>query len=94
MLKLQGGAIGGQEGHRGGSDKAVTMAMEGYNGCLAFSKNAPLHTFFFVMSAVRITPVNFDTSSTPLSYVELHKVLQARPESSPPVGESLDTMST
>jgi hypothetical protein len=70
--------------------KQRTQPPTTYDGCLAFSKNAPLHTFFFVMSDVRITPVNFDTSSTPLSCVELHKVLQARPESSPPVGESLD----
>ncbi len=55
-----------------------------------FPKTLPSTRFFFVMSDVKITPVNSDTSSTPLSCVELHKVLQARPESSPLVGESLD----
>ncbi len=28
-VELQGGGVGGQEGHRGGSDEAATMAMEG-----------------------------------------------------------------
>jgi hypothetical protein len=29
MLKLQGGGVGGQEGHRGSGNKEAMMAMEG-----------------------------------------------------------------